>query len=186
MAKIDPQTPILVGVGQVVRHWQGPDVADAPSPLGLQLEAVREALADSGAPEKLAALIDGIVVVRSMLDSVDGAPQPFGRCANPPQTIAAELGIESACCIYSVVGGDQPQALVNEAAEAIFAGDVDAVLLVGSEATAAMKQAVKLKKKIIDRTHSARGTSRVAPVPDGTLEATPRPPGSAAAADARR
>jgi len=38
------------------------------------------------------------------------------------------------------------------------------------------KQAVKLKKKIIDRKQGARSTARVAPEPDGHLEATPRPP----------
>jgi|SRR4030095_7748819 putative sigma-54 modulation protein len=38
------------------------------------------------------------------------------------------------------------------------------------------KQAVKLKKKIIDRKQSARSTARIAPQPDGHLEATPRPP----------
>jgi putative sigma-54 modulation protein len=38
------------------------------------------------------------------------------------------------------------------------------------------KQAVKLKKKIIDRKQSARSASRVAPEPDGHLEATPVPP----------
>jgi len=38
------------------------------------------------------------------------------------------------------------------------------------------KQAVKLKKKIIDRKQSGRSVSRVAPEPDGQLEATPRPP----------
>ena len=38
------------------------------------------------------------------------------------------------------------------------------------------KQAVKLKKKIIDRKQSARSTARVAPEPNGRLEATPRPP----------
>jgi putative sigma-54 modulation protein len=38
------------------------------------------------------------------------------------------------------------------------------------------KQAVKLKKKIIDRKQSGKSTSRIAPVPDGKLEATPRPP----------
>ncbi len=38
------------------------------------------------------------------------------------------------------------------------------------------KQALKLKKKIIDRKQSARRTSVIAPVPDGQLEATPRPP----------
>lgn len=38
------------------------------------------------------------------------------------------------------------------------------------------KQALKLKKKIIDRKQGARSTARVAPEPDGYLEATPRPP----------
>ena len=37
------------------------------------------------------------------------------------------------------------------------------------------KQAVKLKKKIIDRSRSGQSASRVAPEPDGHLEATPRP-----------
>jgi putative sigma-54 modulation protein len=37
------------------------------------------------------------------------------------------------------------------------------------------KQALKLKKKIIDRKHAARKTSTVAPIPDGQLEATPLP-----------
>src|ERR1043166_7749867 len=38
------------------------------------------------------------------------------------------------------------------------------------------KQAVKLKKKIIDRKQGARSVARVAPPPDGHIEATPRPP----------
>lgn len=38
------------------------------------------------------------------------------------------------------------------------------------------KQALKLKKKIIDRKQGARRTAAVAPHPDGQLEATPRPP----------
>jgi ribosome hibernation promoting factor len=38
------------------------------------------------------------------------------------------------------------------------------------------KQAVKLKKKIIHRSQGGRSASRVAPQPDGHLEATPRPP----------
>jgi len=37
------------------------------------------------------------------------------------------------------------------------------------------KQALKLKKRIIDRKHNARKTSVVAPNPDGQLEATPPP-----------
>jgi putative sigma-54 modulation protein len=38
------------------------------------------------------------------------------------------------------------------------------------------KQALKLKKKIIDRKQSAQPTARVAPQPDGYLQATPTPP----------
>jgi len=38
------------------------------------------------------------------------------------------------------------------------------------------KQALKLKKKIIDRKQGGQRTAAVAPQPDGHLEATPRPP----------
>jgi putative sigma-54 modulation protein len=38
------------------------------------------------------------------------------------------------------------------------------------------KQAIKLKKKIIDRKQGGRPTAAVAPSPDGQLEAIPRPP----------
>ncbi len=72
-----------------------------------------------------------------------GAPQPFGRCTNLPLSIARAAGIEPEALIYSVVGGDQPQALVSEAAEVVFAGEARAVLIAGAEATAAMKTALK-------------------------------------------
>ncbi|MBX9727648.1 MAG: hypothetical protein K2X31_01965 [Sphingopyxis sp.] len=140
---IDPQTPVLVGVGQCVSHWRAGDAGDAPSPQSLRESATRAALADSGAAEALAAAIDRVVVVRTMLDSVPGAPHPFGRCANPPGTLAADCGLSPRDAIYSVVGGDQPQTLVNAAAAAIYAGDCRAILLSGAEATAAMKAALK-------------------------------------------
>jgi putative sigma-54 modulation protein len=38
------------------------------------------------------------------------------------------------------------------------------------------KQALKLKKKIIDRKQSGRSVALVAPPPDGHVEASPRPP----------
>lgn len=38
------------------------------------------------------------------------------------------------------------------------------------------KQALKLKKKIIDRKQGAKRVSAVAPQPDGQVEASPRPP----------
>lgn len=153
---IDPRTPVLVGVGQQVVHWDGRDPAAAPSPIGLAHDAAAAALSDSGAGPALAAAIDRVVFVRTMLDSIPGMPQPFGRCANFPQTLAAGLGIAPNFAAYSVVGGDQPQTLVNEAAEAIFAGDARAVLLAGSEATAAMKAASRAGHTL-DWSHSVEG-----------------------------
>lgn len=38
------------------------------------------------------------------------------------------------------------------------------------------KQALKVKKKVIDRKQGARRASSVAPTPDGQVEASPRPP----------
>ena len=141
MSAIDPRTPVLVGVGQRTVHWKGEGAA--PDPAGLCADAARAALADSGSAD-LKAAIDRVMVIRTMADSVPGAPQPFGRCANPPGTLAEGLGLGPVEALYSVVGGDQPQALVNEAAEAIFAGDARAVLIAGSEATAALKTALRL------------------------------------------
>ena len=88
-----------------------------------------------------------MIVVRTILDSRAQATHPFGRSNNPPGALASALGITPRRAIYSVVGGDQPQTLVNEAAEAIFAGAADTVLLAGAEATAAMKTA--LRKRIV-------------------------------------
>lgn len=140
---IAPNTPVLVGVGQIVSHWRPGSDEAAPSPQSLRAEAARRALADSGVAHALAASIDRVVALRTMLDSVPGAPQPFGRCANPPGTLAADIGLSPRDAIYSQVGGDQPQTLVNQSAAAIFAGECRAILLAGCEATAAMKAALK-------------------------------------------
>jgi acetyl-CoA C-acetyltransferase len=134
-------TPVLVGVGQRTIHWRSGE-GDAPSPQSLRHDAARLALVASGS-DALAAAVDRVIVVRTMLDSVAGAPQPFGRCANPPATLAADLGLTDTYNIYSVVGGDQPQTLVEEAAATLFAGEARAILIAGAEATAAMKSALR-------------------------------------------
>lgn len=141
MSTIDPRTPVLVGVGQRTVHWRGEGIA--PDPATLRAAAAGLALLDSEAPA-MATLIDRVIVVRTMADSLPGVPQPFGHCANPPGTLAADLAITGATGVYSLVGGDQPQALVNEAAEAIFSGDARAILIAGGEATAAAKTALRL------------------------------------------
>lgn len=153
---VAPRTPILIGVGQTVNHWDGADAAKAPSPLSLCVEAARAALRDTGAEKEVADAIDVVAVVRTNMDSVAGVKPPFPQCANPPRALAAELGLDVRRAIYSAVGGDQPQALVNEFAEAVFAGDAKAVLLAGAEAIAAMKTAARARIRL-DWSHPATG-----------------------------
>jgi acetyl-CoA C-acetyltransferase len=145
---VDKATPVLVGVGQARVFWNGVDPGVAPSSLSLASTAAAAALADSNAPAALASRIDHVVFVRTMLDSIEGAAHPFGRCSNLPASLAARLGLNPRRSTYSAVGGDQPQYLVNEAAEAVHAGAVRAVLIAGAEATGAMKAALKAKTKL--------------------------------------
>ena len=89
---LDPRTPILIGVGQTVNHWDGARVEDAPSPISLNAVASRAAIADAGAAG-LPDAIDTLVVVRTISDS-GGRVMGKSRCANPPATLAARLGLK--------------------------------------------------------------------------------------------
>jgi acetyl-CoA C-acetyltransferase len=138
MAKGDQ--PVLVGVGQSLSQWDGTSGPDgAPSPLSLMVDASKAALSDSGAD--LAKAIDTIAVVRIFEDSVGGAPHPHGHNTNLPGTLARDIGAAPDRLIYETVGGQSPQALVNEMAARIHAGDADCVLISGSEANRASKGA---------------------------------------------
>ncbi|MGQ2940907.1 MAG: acetyl-CoA acetyltransferase [Blastomonas fulva] len=141
---LSPNTPVLIGVGQTLDHWDGSDPAAAPSPQGLMQRACEAALADSGAPDAVRAAIDVVAVVRHFADSAPGmVPEGTGGCDKPPLGLAHRLGITPARAIYSIVGGQTPQSLVNEFAAAIHAGEARCVLLSGSEAIAAAKTAAR-------------------------------------------
>jgi len=139
MAKGD--FPVLVGVGQSLSQWDGSaGAAGAPSPLSLMVDASKAALADTGAAA-IAGAIDTIAVVRIFEDSVRGAPHPHGHNTNLPGTLARDIGASPAHLIYETVGGQSPQALVNEMAAKVFAGEIDCALISGSEANRASKGA---------------------------------------------
>jgi len=141
MAKGD--LPVLIGVGQSLSQWDGKTgPAGAPSPLSLMAGASKAALADTGAPG-IAAAIDTVAVVRIFEDSVGRAAHPHGHNTNLPGTLARETGTSPARLIYETVGGQSPQALVNEFARRIHDGEIDAVLISGSEANRASKGARK-------------------------------------------
>ncbi|MEO0818383.1 MAG: acetyl-CoA acetyltransferase [Pseudomonadota bacterium] len=139
MAKGD--MPVLVGVGQFTSHWDGTAGPDgAPSPLSLATEAAQAALKDCGAAG-IAAAIDTLAFVRIFEDSVPGDNHPHGHNTNLLGTLARNLGAAPRRQIYSSVGGQSPQALVNEFAAAIHEGEAECVLIAGSEANKASKAA---------------------------------------------
>lgn len=139
MAKGD--LPVLIGAGQSLSQWDGRSgPAGAPSPLSLMTEASKAALADTAA-HGIAAAIDTLAVVRIFEDSVGRAAHPHGHNTNLPGTLARDTGIRPERLIYETVGGQSPQALVNEFARRIHEGELDGVLISGSEANRASKGA---------------------------------------------
>lgn len=140
---MEDSTPILVGVGQSIEKGVAP--AEALPPMGLAAEAAKEALKDTGLDATLAPMIDTIAAIRIFPDSTNRPRlmHSFGRAQNPPRAIARRIGANPTNAIYSHVGGNTPQKLVNEMAQRIVEGDVSIALLAGAEAVDTMKSALR-------------------------------------------
>jgi acetyl-CoA C-acetyltransferase len=112
--------PILVGVSQFT---QSRNAFPALDPLGLMIRAGRDAFADAKS-DVLPAIIDTICVVNSF--SRDDEKTPL--------MLAESLGIKPRDAIYSMIGGNTPQKLVNRFSRDIASGRRRAVLIAGAEA----------------------------------------------------
>jgi acetyl-CoA C-acetyltransferase len=126
--------PILVGAAQTVQRWNGDGVPD--DPLGLMTRAARTALDDAGSA-RLAASIDRVAVVNVLTWSY----------ADAPGALATRLGLAPGKRIYTSIGGNTPQYLVNRCAEALAEGRCRAVLLAGAETGNALAKARKLDRR---------------------------------------
>jgi acetyl-CoA C-acetyltransferase len=135
----DP-TPIIVGAGQ--HHLVAFDPTRPCAPVDLAAGAAQQALADSGRAEALRASIDTVAFVRLFAD-MGWAPSPFGRSTKPPRSLARRLGIDPPHAVYSAIGGNAPQMLVNEYAERINRGECTAMLLAGGETQRTSDDAVR-------------------------------------------
>lgn len=139
--KIDPTTPVIIGVGQSLdridattyKAWSAPDLAAA---------AAREAALDAQATGDIWQEIEVIATTRTFEDS---RPQPalFGKSTNFPRSIAKRLGINPPHAVWSKAGGNSPQDLVNEFCERIAKGEFNAVLITGAEAISTVRHAYR-------------------------------------------
>jgi acetyl-CoA C-acetyltransferase len=138
-ATLDPRMPVLVGGGQFTqRTAQKGDFANSLDPVGLIVKAAEAAAADATLADKLWRHVDTVSVVRFTADTGEGGRLPVGQYTNPPRSLAKRLGFKAANEIYTAVGGNTPQWLVNRTADAIWRGEQRVALLAGSEDLATM------------------------------------------------
>lgn len=144
---IDPNTPVVVGVGQAAERIDDPGYR-AMSPVELAAAAARAALEDCDAEfASVAAAIDTVAGVRQFEISGPVATAPLGRSNNYPRSVANRLGANPARAILEVVGGQGPQHLINELAGQIAAGRCGAALIFGSDATSTLRYFARAEAK---------------------------------------
>ncbi len=134
---MDKLTPILIGAGQAVEAVSD-DLTTAASHADMAGRAASVALADAGLA---GAQIDWLACVRIFSDSSPAYACPFGGPNKFPLAIAARIKASPQQAIYDVVGGNTPQTLIAEAAQALAAGEATFALIAGGEALGNMRAA---------------------------------------------
>lgn len=121
--------PILVGAAQ---YTQAKDANPALDPLGLIIKASLAALADTENSS-----------VRNVIDTVCVINSASRDDENLPDALSRALGINPEHKVYSLIGGNSPQMLVNRYARDIAAGRRRAVLLTGAEAIYSLQKVAR-------------------------------------------
>lgn len=127
---LDPRTPVLVGVGQLVQHGTGPEGND---PASMSAEALRRAEKDAG--------VDGLLASADAVYAVASVSWQYGDQA---LAVAEIIGASpEATVVSSRFGGDAGQLLLNDAGRAIAEGEASVVLVCGAEAGDTLTSAQK-------------------------------------------
>jgi acetyl-CoA C-acetyltransferase len=135
---VDNNTPVIIGVGEASERIDAP-VYEALSPADLAGRAAQAALNDALGVGAMAPHIQLIAAIRQFEVSGPRAVAPFGRADNFPRAVARRIGADPARAILEPVGGQGPQHLVNELAQAIGEGGLDLALICGSEAISTVR-----------------------------------------------
>ena len=138
MRNFDAGAPVIIGVGEASRKTVA---GEWPAPRDFAAAAIKAALDDTGQPQAVSVAIDTIAAIRTFEDS--GVSLGTGSPDNTPEAFGAAGGVTAKRLIYADVGGQSPQAMVNELAGDIKRGTCEIALLVGAEATGTAKRARK-------------------------------------------
>jgi acetyl-CoA C-acetyltransferase len=132
---------VLIGAGQFT--YRG-DPAQSPSPGALLKIAAERAAADAGIGAAGLAAIDALAVAGFTIDAPGSTRSAIPHSSNPPASLSKALGAKPAWSVYSHMGGNTPQQLVNVLAERIARGETELGLAVGAEFLgSAMKRLTK-------------------------------------------
>jgi acetyl-CoA C-acetyltransferase len=118
----DRTLPLVVGAGQTVDRPADPTAGREP--LLLMEEAARRAAEDAGIGPSALAAVDTLAVVNVISHDYGDAPG----------LLAERLGSRPGRTIYTTLGGNTPQSLVNHLCDEIVAGRTEVALLAGAEA----------------------------------------------------
>ena len=130
---VDPRTPVIVGVGQFTERIDDPGYRGMSS-VDLATEAVRAALADTGAD--VAAVAKAIQVFAGLRQFEICTPfdKPLlGASDNYVRSVAKRVGADPVRAVLEPIGGNGPQKLVTEFAGEIATGEIEVALILGSE-----------------------------------------------------
>ncbi len=130
-------TPILIGVGQAVEAVPD-DLTTAASHAEMAGRAAQAAVMDAGVSGEA---IEWLGCVRIFSDSSPAYACPFGGPDKFPRAVAARIGAAPEQAIYDGIGGQSPQTLIAEAAQALRSGEIKMAMVAGGEALGNMRAA---------------------------------------------
>jgi acetyl-CoA C-acetyltransferase len=115
---VDPRTPVLIGYGQVNHRDEIDAATRSVEPMDLMAAAARQA-----ARSRVLEAVDSIRVVNIL----------SAQYRDPGLLLGERIGAAGFTTLYSPVGGNVPQSLVNQACLDIQQGRTGVVLLAGAE-----------------------------------------------------
>jgi acetyl-CoA C-acetyltransferase len=115
---VHPRTPVLIGYGQVNRRDEIDPEKRSIEPVDLMVAAARQA-----ADARVIDAVDSIRVVNIL----------SAHYRDPGLLLGQRIGATDFTTLYSPVGGNVPQSLVNQACLDIQRGNAQVVLLAGAE-----------------------------------------------------
>jgi acetyl-CoA C-acetyltransferase len=116
---VNPNTPVLVGVSQILQRIDDPLLGKEP--VQMMLDAIREAAVDTGNPAILEAA-DSVRVIRGIW-----------RYKQPAKYLVEALGLSNVETMGTPFGGNTVQACVNQSALDILSGQKSVVIITGAE-----------------------------------------------------